>query len=133
MSPVIVVRKGKPLVTGADRSGKAGERLTLRDWMGVGVAVVCTGLLLMGLQWLSAGKPASAQLPPVAAVAPAQVLQAAPEPPAPPAPTRTMMLDDAVRATTRSLRQHSLESPDAPDALSEERIKALEQQRALLL
>jgi hypothetical protein len=44
-----------------------------------------------------------------------------------------MMHYEAVQATMESLRKHARENPDAPDALSEERIKALEKQGALIL
>jgi hypothetical protein len=44
-----------------------------------------------------------------------------------------MMHYEAVHATMESLRKHSRENPDAPDALSEEQIKALEKQGALIL
>jgi hypothetical protein len=42
------------------------------------------------------------------------------------------MHDEAVRATVKGLRERVKECPDAPDVLSEEQIKAIEKEGALI-
>ena len=126
MSPVIVDQKGIP-------PNKESKGMDREDWVWVGLAVVSTWLLLTGLHRLLTDKPTPA--PPAAvANAPAEVVPEPPEPAPPAPPKRTFMMhDEAVRETVKSLREHARECPHAPDVLTEEQIKTIEQQGNLIL
>jgi len=50
-----------------------------------------------------------------------------------PAQRTFLMHSEAVRETVKSLREHARECPNAPDVLTEEQIKAIEQQGHLIL
>lgn len=134
MSPVIMVRKGTPSRMGRDRPDE-GEGPSGKDWMWLGLAAFSTCLVALGLRLVLSTHPA----PPTPHVEttrppePVPVVQ--PESSAfdsPPGSVR-LMHDEAVQATVQSLREHAQENPEAPDALTEEQIKAIEAARALIL
>jgi len=131
MSPVIVVRKGASLKQDRDGAGSDGEGLSSRDWVWVGLALVCTWLMLTGMHRLFGGNPAPPPPTPPAIVDAIKPFPPALEPEPP--PRVFMMHDEAVRATVESLRQHAKECPDAPDVLSEEQIRDIERQGTLIL
>jgi hypothetical protein len=145
VSPAIVIRKRTPSDGQRERVKEPGERGVMRDWIWVGIAAACTWLLLTGLHRLFSGPPSV--LPPSVAPAESPASESGVSLPGPVAtwtpslehlapvlPPRTIMMrDEAVRVTVESLRQHARECPDAPDALSEEEIKDIERQRALIL
>jgi hypothetical protein len=123
MSPVIVVQKKVP-------PDNTGEKWGSRDWIWMGLAMVCTWLLLTGLHRLFTDKAVTPPPPSVPAITPTEALQ---EPPAPLPPPRTFLMhDEAVRATVKGLRERVKECPDAPDVLSEEQIKAIEKEGSLI-
>jgi len=138
MSPVLVPGK-KPVVrTVKPPSEEGGLNPAGRKWVLLGLAMVCVWLLVTGLfRLLGNTSPVSANAPNAPNVTAATSVHLPEQPPEVPAPAppveRTMMHYEAVQATMESLRKHSRENPDAPDALSEERIKALEKQGALIL
>lgn len=119
MSPVIVARKGELARNEGPDSGK--------DWVWIGVSLACTWLLLTGLHRLFSIKPLPETQPPV------EVVNTPVIPPSEPTPRVFIMHDDAVRMTVEELRKRAIECPDAPDVLSEEQIKAIEKDGALLL
>ncbi|MEI8351110.1 MAG: hypothetical protein WCG36_02240 [bacterium] len=132
MSPVFVAQKGVPPGPKAPPPDTPEGRFAPGDWMWVGIAIFCTWLLLTGLHRLFSGAPELAASPPPSVIPPPE-LQTTTEPPKP-VPTSTyMMRSEAVEATVKSLRQHAKECPDAPDVLTEEQIKVIEQTGALLL
>jgi hypothetical protein len=134
MSPVTSVRKGKLAIREDDGAPvKTEARLSSRDWMWVGIAALCTWLMLTGLHRLFQSKPVTAAVPTATVAQPTQPLLPESPPPTPPPERKIIMHADAVQATVESLRQHSKDNPEAPDALSEERIKAIEEDRALIL
>ncbi|MEI8140337.1 MAG: hypothetical protein WCI03_10775 [bacterium] len=127
MSTVIVSKKQTP-------PDNPGEGFARRDWIWVALAMVCTWLMLTGLHRLFSGQPAQPPSPPLAVESPKEDLPAPEEPPTPTPPQRTFMMhDEAVRATVKDLREHAKECPGAPDVLSEEQIKAIENQGLLIL
>jgi hypothetical protein len=133
MSPAFIPGK-KPVVSKAKQQPEEGSLTpAARRWVTVGLGVVCVWLMVSSLFRLLGNKsPVSSGEPISAEAIPASPPEQLPEPPPPPA-ERTMMHYEAVHATMESLRKHARENPDAPDALSEERIKALEKQGALIL
>jgi hypothetical protein len=133
MSPAFVPGK-KPVVSKVKpQPEEASLTPAARRWVMGGLVVVCAWLMVTGLSRLLGNKPpVSSGEPRSAEAIPAPPPEQLPETPAPPA-ERTMMHYEAVHATMESLRKHARENPDAPDALSEERIKALEKQGALIL
>ena len=110
-------------------------------WVVAGSAVVCLVVGWLATRAGTTSRPASST--PVAAAA-------APVPPAPLPPSEPIMVGsvgterpdepeertlshyDAVRMTVRDLREHARRDSKAPDALSEERIKAIEARGAVI-
>lgn len=133
MSPAFVPGK-KPVVSKVKPQPEEGSLTpAARRWVTVGLVVVCAWFMVTGLSRLFGNKsPVSSGESRSVDAIPAPSPEQLPEAPAPPA-ARTMMHYEAVHATMESLRKHARENPDAPDALSEERIKALEKQGALIL
>jgi len=126
------------------------QPLSPKDWLWVALACLCTLLVCLGVRWLATQTGASDDLTPSA---PSPALIASETPPSvsedseqtfapntmPPTPDEspavvehTIPHDEAVRMTGEALRRHSKEDPNAPDALSEERIKAIVEQGALV-
>lgn len=135
MSPAFVPGK-KPVVSKVKQPPEEGSLTpAARRWVMGGLVVVCAWLMVTGLSRLLGNKsPVSGGEPRSADAIPVPPREQLPETLAPAAPVeRTMMHYEAVHATMESLRKHARENPDAPDALSEERIKALEKQGALIL
>jgi hypothetical protein len=135
MSPAFVPGK-KPVVSKVKpQPEEASLTPAARRWVMGGLVVVCAWLIVTGLSRLLSNKPpVSSGKPSSAEAIPASPPEQLPEAPSSAPPTaRTMMHYEAVHATMESLRKHARENPDAPDALSEERIKALEKQGALIL
>lgn len=134
MSPVFVAQKGVPPGPKAPPRDKTEERFSTSDWIWAGIAVFCTWLLLSGLHRLLT-KPPEATEPPILLAAPTPTPETPPpaQPPAPRPTSTYMMHSQAVEATVKSLRQHAKECPDAPDVLTEEQIKVIEETGTLLL
>ncbi len=133
MSPAFIPGK-KPVVSKVKPQPEEGNLTpAARRWVTVGLVVVCAWLIVTSLSRLFGNKPpVSSGEPKSADALSVPPPEQRPEAPAPPV-ERTMMHYEAVHATMESLRKHARENPDAPDALSEERIKALEKQGALIL
>ena len=119
------------------------EPFTAKEWLWVVFGVLAACLACMGVKWMAT--PAESPPAPAPAVAAPVTAEVPPEPlPSTPilsgnvpvnperAAERTIPHDVAVQAAVRDLRRHSREDPAAPDALSEERIKAIEEKGLLV-
>jgi hypothetical protein len=127
VSPVIVARKGDLASPEGPGPGKESAGLGGKDGAWIGVSLACTWLLLTGLHRLFSANPLPNAQPPV------EVINTPAVPPPEPLPRAFIMHDEAVRLTVEELRKRAIECPDAPDVLSEEQIKAIERDGALLL
>lgn len=135
MSPVVVNAKPRPAGKSRSKAHVPDVRLTAKDWLLMVSLWLGACLLLMGLHWLFSGEPVIEAVPAeaVGSPAPASPAPAATPEPAPAEERKVVMHADEVQATVDSLRQHAKESPEAPDALSEEEIRAIEEKGVLIL
>jgi hypothetical protein len=116
--------------------------LTSQDWLVLGIAAGATLMLCVALRWWAAREgaltvPADAEAVAEPAPGPTKTTETPPAATPPSAatdvpPPRTIPQSVAVSVTTESLRRHTRENPNAPDALSEDRIRAMERDGALV-
>ena len=120
--------------------------LGAKDWAWLGMVILCVCLVGLGLAWIATRVGTSTAVGPSAVTvvkkhwtappppdevtvvtwpAPAEVL---PEPP----PVYDLPQEEAVKITVDALRQNAKNDPNAPDVLSEERIRAIEARGALI-
>ena len=118
--------------------------LSVKDCCWWVVATLCaTWLAYMGVQWMATRLVAVTTPAPSVAASVSESHETPPAHPWPPLADRsepfnartverTFSHNEAARATVENMRRHAREDPYAADVLSEERIKAIEEQGLLV-